>query len=71
MDIDEFQKIWLNAFRNKGHTPVIAWGSVDMFVTAQGIHNGPGCSKCGWTTCWHCNPDVADIPKCAEKGELP
>lgn len=39
----------------KGHTPRMNDdGSVDIFVTDVGHHNGPGCSVCRDTWCQHC-----------------
>ena len=55
----------------KGHTLIQGGGDVDIFVTDHGEHNGPGCSVCGWTVCWHCvscNPEV--IPLCSNQKEV-
>lgn len=39
------------------------WRAMDMWVIAYEIHNGPGCSVCGWSCCEHCD-DVDKIPDC-------
>lgn len=62
----EQREEWLAAMKAKGHTPIM-WGRekpyLDIFVTNDYIHNGPGCSVCRWTTCWHCDT-IEDIPQC-------
>ncbi len=45
------------AFLNSGHI----WqedesGFIDIFAIDSGRHNGPVCTKCGYSICWHCNP---------------
>lgn len=32
-------------------------GNIDEWVMAYGYHNGPGCKRCGYSFCMHCNPD--------------
>lgn len=49
-----------------GHTPIMDKDYntlLNTFVYDVEYHNGPGCSKCGWSDCWHCL-DIKDIPKC-------
>ncbi len=43
--------------KERGHTPIMKDDELDMFVMDIAYHNGPGCSTCGWSTCWHCNRD--------------
>ncbi len=66
------KKLWYDAMVKAGHDPALEadgnygkerWKDLDYFVHSQGFHNGPGCKKCGWNTCWHCN-DISIIPKC-------
>lgn len=66
--IDAKQEKWMKALQDKGHTPVMDGGQLEMFVTDNDFHNGPGCSECGWTTCWHCNTE-ASIPQCSARAE--
>lgn len=55
---------WILAMIAKGHVPKReADGSVDIFVQDSDIHNGPGCSVCGESWCWHCT-DAEDIKPC-------
>lgn len=38
-----------------GHTLVESeYGGIDHFALDENNHNGPGCSRCGRTWCWHC-----------------
>ena len=32
-------------------------GEVDIFAHATGTCNGPTCSVCGYSPCWHCKPE--------------
>lgn len=66
---DEGRSEWIKTMIERGHTPImddVVDPHVDIFVTNNGIHNGPGCATCGWTTCWHCTP-VEKIPECTSK----
>jgi hypothetical protein len=70
MDSEEWREAWFEAVAAKGHVlkdyddeP----GRIDLFVTSGGIHNGPGCTKCGWTTCMHCDWKADNIPACTEE----
>lgn len=56
---------WLRVMRERGHTPVLDDdGSLDIFIMDYDIHNGPGCSVCGWSTCWHCNSSpITVVPR--------
>lgn len=47
----------------QGHVPKFEEGDVDIFFLDDGIHNGPGCTICGWSQCWHCH-GPEDIPPC-------
>jgi hypothetical protein len=58
---------WEKAIIDKGHIPVRGGDNdLDIFVTDSPYHNGPGCSMCGWTFCWHCF-SIEDIPECGVK----
>lgn len=61
------KKKWHDAMVAKGHVPIMEEYSdgpvLDVFVVDCGFHNGPGCSKCRWSTCYHCD-GVEDIPEC-------
>lgn len=58
------QKFYTNCVSSKdrlyiesGHT----WeededGFINIMASAEGIHNGPKCTKCGYEPCWHCEP---------------
>jgi len=60
---DAYRRAWWRKFRAQGHKPIKVGGYINIFVTDSGYHNGPGCTKCGWTACWHCS-GPEDIPKC-------
>jgi hypothetical protein len=47
----------------QGHTLRESCGRVDWFAYDSGHCNGPGCEKCDWSACWHCD-GPEDIPKC-------
>lgn len=68
MDFDEWRQAWFQLCRDKGHVlkayPVT--GRVDQFVTNRSICNGPGCIKCGWTACMHCDWKGEEIPVCTQ-----
>lgn len=52
---------WILVMRERGHTPVVDDdGSLNIWVEEYDTHNGPGCSVCGWKTCWHCTPNPED-----------
>jgi hypothetical protein len=43
---------WFVALVDRGHKPVLDHnGDLDTCVLARDIHNGPGCSECGWSAC--------------------
>lgn len=67
MDFDEWRSAWFDLAREKGHQ-LKEWddesGMVDQFVTRGGICNGPGCVKCGWSACMHCDWKGERIPTC-------
>ena len=56
---------WANAMKAQGHEPVVDDHGLNFFAYEDGHHNGPACSKCGWSCCWHCL-DPKDIPACTE-----
>lgn len=59
--ITELHKEWLES----DHVWKLAdYGGVDAFVTDHGHHNGPKCTVCGYTACWHC---VEVPPPCKPK----
>ncbi len=67
--MDDKDKIWYDALVKKGHTPFMtSRGDLDMFLYEDGIHNGPGCTKCLWSFCieHHCD-NIDKIPVCPEK----
>lgn len=52
----------LERFIAAGHSLAVAdWlddkGLVDVFFTSGGYCNGPGCSACRDSVCWHCQPN--------------
>lgn len=62
---------WLARFTAQGHQPRLEEsGEIDHFVVdfddyeSGGGHNGPGCSRCDFSFCEHCDPDGKDIPPC-------
>ncbi len=61
---------WERAMRRKRHEPIMSTGldgkpELDYWAWSDnsGYHNGPKCSKCGWSCCWHCET-IKDIPEC-------
>jgi hypothetical protein len=64
--LEEREKIWIEAMKAKGHTPILDEdGEVDMRVLDddENFHNGPGCATCRECWCWLClKPDK--IPSC-------
>ncbi len=68
MTFDDYRNAYWQEMRDKGHELILDDGEVDQFVTDGGHCNGPGCSKCGWTTCMHCVSRYNDwqkhIPVC-------
>ncbi len=68
MGFDKWREAWFALARERGHTLRVHEdmdGAVDQFVTDGGYHNGPGCTKCGWTECMHCDWDGKRIPVCS------
>ncbi len=56
---------WEVKFKEMGHKPVLTEdGEIDIFVLDIDGHNGPGCTKCGYSFCHHCNPFGENIPVC-------
>lgn len=35
-------------------------GDIDEFFYDSGHHNGPGCTRCGYSYCAHCRPEPAE-----------
>lgn len=66
MDFDEWRDAWFDLARSKGHILKTYPKSreIDNFVTSGGHCNGPGCKKCGWTECMHCDWKGELIPTC-------
>jgi hypothetical protein len=60
----EYQRDWLTAFRQAGHSAEKDEdGRVDKFAyNPHDPHNGPRCIKCGEGWCWHCTGpwDIAE-----------
>lgn len=57
---------WYVALVDRGHTPVLDHnGDLETCVLAHDIHNGPGCSTCGWSACMHCG-SIEGVPLCGE-----
>ena len=56
---------WKTAMEAKGHVPVLDEHDhlLDTFVLSEGFHNGPGCARCRWSCCWHCD-EIESIPEC-------
>lgn len=55
---------WEQAMRKKGHVPVMGKDNrLDHMVLSSRTHNGPGCSVCGQTWCWHCVTELS-IQRC-------
>lgn len=67
-EFDKWQAAWLAKAAERGHTlKVYGDGDldIDLFAGAShGIHNGPLCERCQWSTCMHCNADPEAIPVC-------
>ena len=56
---------YFEAMRAAGH--VVATdedGDPNIFFYEGPNCNGPGCSVCNWSRCWHCHADPATIPAC-------
>ena len=64
MDFDDWQRTWTALCLERGHTLKMDGASVDYFVESEGFHNGPGCTKCGWSACMHCDFEGKKIPVC-------
>lgn len=66
MSFDNWREAWFEICRKRGHSLRTneGYGGVDQFVTNSGYHNGPGCTKCGWTSCMHCDWEGKQIPEC-------
>lgn len=67
MYFDTWREAWFDLCRERGHTLETdeGFGGVNRFVTDGGYCNGPGCAKCGWTACMHCDPMGKKIPECS------
>ena len=65
---EEYSAAWLAAARAAGHVLREEGGDVDLFVVSGGFHNGPGCSRCHESWCYHCTPPEK-IGQC--EGDLP
>lgn len=54
-------------YLNSGHV----WkededGFIDIFAMSEGYHNGPVCSVCDYSPCWHCDP-IPNTSDCKNK----
>jgi hypothetical protein len=54
---------WYDALVEKGHSPAMDSTGLAIFFHDVNFHNGPGCTKCLWSCCWHCD-DIDKIPVC-------
>lgn len=66
-NFDEKRDAWEAAMRKRGHEPELSDddGRLEIFAHSVGIHNGPACIRCGWSTCVHCNDEMI-IPDCTK-----
>lgn len=64
MDFDAWGAAWHELARERGHVLKADGDYVDNFVTSGGYCNGPGCIKCGWSECMHCDWEGKKIPMC-------
>jgi len=66
MGFDEWCEAWFALCKERGHDlkQDADFGGIDQFVTSGGICNGPGCTKCGWSACMHCDWKGDRIPQC-------
>ena len=68
MSYDDHVQKMIKKYEDKGHVlkryDEESGGDVNVFAHAAGIHNGPACIKCGYSACWHCNPEP---PECTGK----
>lgn len=60
--LEDIKSLWEKIMRERGHEPYMdKWSNgtetLDIFVDSEGIHNGPGCTKCDWSCCMHCEDD--------------
>lgn len=52
----------IKAYLNSGHVWKTDGDHIDVFALSEGYHNGPECSLCGYSTCWHCEPNPKPCP---------
>ena len=58
------RRTWVKALREKGHNPRFdECGFLNIFVLDIDHCNGPGCSICKQSWCWHCS-SLDQIPEC-------
>lgn len=57
---------WEKVMRERGHVPKLDDACLDIFAVSTYHHNGPGCARCGWSICWHCDRDAEKVvpPTC-------
>jgi hypothetical protein len=67
MDFEDWRKAWFALAHKRGHALKRDGKYIDSFVTSGGYCNGPGCVKCGWTGCMHCDFEGKRIPQCRGK----
>lgn len=72
-DLTNQVRTWEAAMVDMGHTPIMNdRGYLDFFAHDQGNHNGPACATCGWSVCWHCNPDpLTAVTECEKRKKRP
>lgn len=70
MTSEQYQRLWIKAFRAAGHKPILNEdGKVDYLAHSGPGHNGPECLVCGVGFCMHCT--TPDNPRLAEPCEGP
>jgi hypothetical protein len=61
---EEKQSIWYKCLTDLGHSPKMnSYGHLDYFAFDVMGHNGPSCTKCGKSWCWHCT-DPEELLHC-------
>jgi hypothetical protein len=46
----------IKRYQESGHVWLEIDGVVDQFAYEKGKCNGPVCTVCGYSPCWHCEP---------------
>lgn len=65
--VDGRRAVWFR--KPRGHNWQVRDGEVEMFVLAGGFHNGPSCTRCGYSFCHHCQnlPSKSCIRRASRK----